>query len=435
MTPLPTGENRRLRVLFVAAHDSLGGAARAAYRVFDGIRTHFSEDIDITLRVIHKTRDDDKILGGKPRRTRLQYARYFFLTRFRKHFPRQPFVSGNTLLHSEALYATGLSREINQMKPDVVLLGWLGNGTLSIEEIGQIRAPVVWRLSDMWMFSGAEHYTDTKRYTLGYTRQSRPKGETGPDIDRETFLRKQRHWRIPRQVVALSSWLEQETQSSTLTRGWPTHVIPVPIDTDFWAPQNKASSRQALRIPNDALVVMFGAGGGTSQSHKGADLLFDAVEALSTTRRTSNLGKPLRFVIFGEEEETEMRHGVTIQFLGRLNDEQLRTAYSSADVFVAPSRLEAFGQVAAEAQSCGTPVVAFDNSGLRDVVEDEVTGHLARAFEPDSLAESIWWVLADSARREDLSGNARLRAKALWDPKVVSQAYVSVLEIAAGRHS
>ena len=433
LSPVP--KSRRLRVLFVAAHDSLGGAARAAYRVFDAIRTYFPDQVDIWMRVVHKTREDDQIIGGKPRGTRLQYARYFLLTRFRKHFPRRPFLSENTLLHSEALYATGLAREINQMKPDVVLLGWLGNGTLSIEEIGQIKAPVVWRLSDMWMFSGAEHYTDTKRYTLGYTRQSRPRGETGPDIDRETFLRKKRQWRIPRHVVALSSWLEQEAQSSTLTQGWPTHVIPVPIDTDFWSPQNESNSRQALGIPNDASVVMFGAGGGTTQRHKGADLLFSSLAALRRNHRESNLGTDLRVVVFGEEGETEIRHGVTIQFLGRLDDEGLRAAYSSADVFVAPSRLEAFGQVAAEAQSCGTPVVAFNNSGLTHVVENGVTGRLAKAFDPASLAESIWWVLSDPVRREDLSANARSRAVALWNPKVVSQAYVNVLETARGENS
>lgn len=416
----------------MAAHDSVGGAARAAYRVFDAIRTYCADEVDITFRVVHKTRDDDQIVGGKPTRSRFEYARYFVRTRLRKYFPRQPFVSDNTLLHSQALYPTGLGREINAMNPDVVLFGWLGNGTLSIEEMGAIRAPIVWRLSDMWVFSGAEHYTDTGRYREGYSVSSRPPTESGPDIDRETFLRKKRHWRNRAHIVALTPWLAGQSQASTLTKSWPTEVIPVPIDTAFWSPQDRASARATLAIPQDDLVVMFGAGGGTSQRHKGADLLFDSLRVLSESHQRSRTERPLRLVVFGEGGESRDHDGVTLQFLGRLDDNQLRQAYSAADVFVAPSRLEAFGQVAAEAQSCGTPVVAFDNSGLADVIDDWVTGRLATAFDTDSLAEAIHWVISDPTRQATLSGAARKRAIRLWEPEVIAKAYAAVLKTAAG---
>lgn len=428
----PSAQKPRPRVVFVAAHDSLGGAARAAHRVFDAIRTHFSDEIDITFRVIHNTLDDDQIAGGKPTRSRLDYINYFVRTRFRKYFPRKPFVSDNALLHSQALYSSGLGREINAMKPDVIMLGWLGNATLSIEEIGALKAPIVWRLSDMWMFSGAEHYTDTGRYREGYSRRSRPANESGPDIDRETFRRKKRHWKKPSEVVALTSWLARETQASALTKGWPTHVIPVPIDTDFWSPRPKNLAREELGIPIDDLVIVFGAGGGTAHRHKGADLLFGALAGLRALHQVSSDTRALRVVVFGETRDTHTVDDITVQYVGRLDDNQLRQAYSAADVFVAPSRLEAFGQVAAEAQSCGTPVVAFDNSGLADVVEDLVTGRLATAFDTDSLAKAIHWVISDPQRQASLGEAARERATTLWNPEVVAEAYVRVLKKAAG---
>lgn len=418
---------RRLKVVFVAAHDSLGGAARAAYRVFSSIRRHYSDTVDITLRVIHRTRDDEGILGGKPTRSRWEWVKYFTRTRFRKYFPRKPFESPNTLLHSQALYDTGLGREINQMEPDVVMLGWLGNGTMSIPEIGRIRAPLVFRLSDMWVFSGAEHYTDTGRYQLGYSRRSRPAAESGPDIDRETFLRKNRHWRKPQHIVALSSWLANESRSSTLTRSWPTSVIPVPIDTDFWHPLDQLNARKSHGLPENALIVLFGAGSGTSQPHKGSDLLFEALPTLHALHQRSGDSRPLIAAVFGEESETRNSGGIPSQFLGRLDDEGLRLAYSAADVMVVPSRLEAFGQVAAEAQSCGTPVVAFDNSGLTDVVADRETGKLAPAFDAEQLAQAIWWVVSNENRLASLSSRARQRAIELWHPEVVAKQYVDVL--------
>ena len=405
------------------------------HRVYSALTEHFSDEVTVFWRVIHKTRDDVRIVGGKPQRSLSARLHYLIRTRFRKYFPRPPFVSDNTLLHSQALYPTGLGREINALKPDVVLLGWLGNSTLSIEEIGSIRAPVVWRLSDMWMFSGAEHYTDSHRYQLGYSRSSRPAHESGPDIDRETFWRKKKNWTRPAHIVSLTPWLERECQSSLLTKNWPTHVIPVPIDSDKWSPQNREKARDKFGLPGDGIVVLFGAGSGTSQPHKGSDLLFSALPLLGAMHRQSGGTRTLTLAIFGEDGASETTHGVNVAYLGRLVDRELAEAYSAANVFVAPSRLEAFGQVAAEAQACGAPVVAFDNSGLADVIEDGVTGKLATAFDVESLAQAISWVAFDETRNNTLGLQARARAKDIWNPHLVARRYVDVLTQAHREHN
>ena len=405
------------------------------HRVYSALTEHFSDEVTVFWRVIHKTRDDVRIVGGKPQRSLSARLHYLIRTRFRKYFPRPPFVSDNTLLHSQALYPTGLGREINALKPDVVLLGWLGNSTLSIEEIGSIRAPVVWRLSDMWMFSGAEHYTDSHRYQLGYSRSSRPAHESGPDIDRETFFRKKKNWIRPAHIVALTTWLERECQSSLLTKNWPTHVIPVPIDSDKWSPQNREKARDKFGLPGDGIVVLFGAGSGTSQPHKGSDLLFSALPLLGAMHRQSGGTRTLTLAIFGEDGASETTHGVNVAYLGRLVDRELAEAYSAANVFVAPSRLEAFGQVAAEAQACGAPVVAFDNSGLADVIKDGVTGKLATAFDVESLAQAISWVAFDETRNNTLGLQARARAKDIWNPHLVARRYVDVLTQAHREHN
>lgn len=430
---MATEQQRKLQVVFVAAHDSLGGAARAVHRIYSVIRDRFSDSIDIRLRAIHKTYDDERIIGGKPQRNTLEYAEYFIRTRFRKYFPRQPFVSDNTLLHSQALYHSGLGRELNAMKPDVILLGWLGNATLSIPEIGRLKAPVVWRLSDMWMFSGAEHYTPHFRYEVGYSKSSRPATESGPDIDRETFRRKKRHWRHPRHMISPSNWMADQVRKSTLTRNWPVHVIPNPIDTDVWAPEEEASARQALGLPRDAIVVLFGTGGGTKHHHKGGDLLLRALERLHALHARSGDSRGLVCAIFGEDRADEVVSGVPVTFLGRLDDHQLRQAYSAANVMVVPSRLDNLPSTAVEAQACGTPVVAFRVGGLPDIVEDGMTGKIVEPFDTDALAEAIWWVVGDSTREKSLSEAARERAVSLWHPHIIAARYIEVLRLAAGR--
>lgn len=421
-----------LRVLVVVAHDSLGGAARAVYRIFSHIREFCADDVEITMRAIHKTRDDPGIVGGKPSRSASEQLVYFFKTRWRKYFPRPKFIPDQKILHSRALFASGLGREIKSLHPDVVMLGWLGNATLSIEEIGRIQAPVVWRLSDMWMFSGAEHYTSRDRYRLGYSRSSRPDTERGPDINRETFLRKKRHWKKPRFVISPSQWMANQVKVSTLTSSWPVRVIPNPIDTDYWKPSSQKSARERLGLARDEIVVLFGAGGGTKHPHKGADLLFEALPILGLRAKEAGIHKPLRVVIFGEKARAKTIGGIRVQFLGPLADDDLVAAYSAADVMVVPSRLDNYPSTALEAQACGCPVVGFDVGGLPDIVLDGATGALARPFDTTELAEKILWV-CDKNRNPQLRKSARARTLSTANPREVAKRYVDVFFEAASR--
>ena len=63
------------------------------------------------------------------------------------------------------------------------------------------------------------------------------------------------------------------------------------------------------------------------------------------------------------------------------NQNKLSSLYSSADIMCVPSRLETFGQTASEALACGVPVVAFETTGLKDIVEHKKTGYLAKAYD------------------------------------------------------
>ncbi len=421
-----------LRVVFVGAHDSSGGAARALTRLFMMLYNRQEElGLDLTMRVVHKTIDHPAIIGGKPTRNRREYARYFLRTRFRKYFPRKKFVSNNTLLHSQALHHSGMGKELLAMDADLYVLNWLGNGTLSIPEVGKLHNKALWQLYDMWMFSGAEHYTDENRAQVGYTKKSRPGHESGPDIDRETFLRKKRHWRTPRPILSPSTWLANEAKKSTLTATWPIHVIPYPLDTDFWHPVDKKASRVTFGLPGDHKIVLFGASEGTRLPYKGVDLLFDALELVKQKLEPSGLHDSTTVAIFGEKRDPITIGGLPVVFLGELDNEGLRAAYSAADVMIVPSRLEAFGQVASEAHSCALPVIVFENTGLTDIVGHEETGLHAKKNNPRDLADSIASLLADDAMLARFSAAAREKAVRLWSEDVVAPRYAKLLHDAA----
>jgi glycosyltransferase involved in cell wall biosynthesis len=120
--------------------------------------------------------------------------------------------------------------------------------------------------------------------------------------------------------------------------------------------------------------------------------------------------------------------GVQNTSLGYLSGtEALRTAYSAADVFVAPSRADSFGKTLVEAMSCGTPVVCFNATGPKDIVEHRICGYLAEPFNPLDLAQGIQWVLDQPVETfAELCRNARERAQQCFDSRVIAKAYLAL---------
>ena len=78
-----------------------------------------------------------------------------------------------------------------------------------------------------------------------------------------------------------------------------------------------------------------------------------------------------------------------VRFCGWLSPPQIEAYYKSADVVVVPSRWEGFGLVAAEAMRAGLPVIASDVGGLKEIVDDGVTGVLFPTDDVNALVRTI----------------------------------------------
>ena len=55
--------------------------------------------------------------------------------------------------------------------------------------------------------------------------------------------------------------------------------------------------------------------------------------------------------------------------------------------------MEAFGQVGIEAAACGTPSIAFKNTGVIDAIDHKNTGYLANYMDQKDFEEGIEWIL------------------------------------------
>ena len=417
-----------MNVVHLNYSDSIGGAARAAHRIHHAVR---GVGVDSKLLVNRAVLSDPTVAGPATAPGRL-------LGKVRRVLavPWQSLLKGGSPgLHSPACIPSRWAPRLNGSAADLAHLHWINCEMMSIADIGRLTKPVVWTLHDMWAFCGAEHYTDGFRWREGYSATNRPPPESGFDLDRWTWRRKQRHWRRPMQIVTPSRWLADCVAQSALMGDWPVTVIPNPIDTKIWRPVDKLLARQKLKLPPDAPILLFGALGGDEDPRKGFDLLRDALQQLRGRINGLKL-KGLELIVFGQLASTqETSLGFPIRHSGFLHDdERLRLLYSAADAVAVPSRLEAFGQTASEAHACGTPVVAFNTGGLADIVAHRQTGYLAAPFDVQDLAAGIEWVLGAKASGADLGIAARERACLLLDSPVVASQYADVYAraIAAG---
>ena len=404
-------------VISLSYSDSVGGAARAAYRIHRAL-LEYGINSEIWATDV-KLRDCTVKPIGSPGGSVIAKMKYVM-----GGAAVYAMKTSNKIIHSPAIIPSVLHKLINESDADLIHLHWVNHDMMSIRDIAKITKPVVWTLHDMWAFCGAEHVSYDFRWRDGYLTDNRPHEEGGIDLNRLVWERKIKHWKRPMHIVTPSRWLAQCVKESKLMHEWPVTVVPNPIDTKAWVPLNKAEARSIFNIDPDVSLLLFGSADGIDAYHKGYDLLMKALKIL----KDNFTG--LQIIVFGQNPcKYDVECGFPVHYVGFLHDDEyLRIIYSAADAMVIPSRKDNLPNMGNEALACGTPVIAFDICGLPDIVEHKKNGYLANAFDVEDLADGIRWTITDSERNRQLSVNARRKAVECFDYPVVARQYAMVYQ-------
>jgi len=183
-------------------------------------------------------------------------------------------------------------------------------------------------------------------------------------------------------------------------------LVPYGIDTDLFRPLERQIAREALGLPMAASVVFFSAVSLASE-RKGWPYLRQALERLQS--------RVPRLVLLtaGDDVPGGLPQRLETIHLGHVaNDRLLRIAYNAADVFAGASLAETFGQVFLEASACGVPAVAFDTTGVRDVIRHGETGWLAPCRDAEGLADALQRLFDAPEQRERMGRAGRERVLA-----------------------
>lgn len=370
-----------MKILHLSAYDGQEGAARAAYRIHSALRGTALESLFLVNR---KRLVSTEVL--------------VFDSTFEKLFSLlapscDGMISRTFAPPSNQVVSTGLTgvpwkRKAQKLAPDVLHFHWAFHGFVRLDSlIGVSHLPSVFSLHDLWVLGSLTHYPS----------DFLPEPFRSPESSNffSQWLRNKKQSvfsRLPRaHFLAHSKWSAEVAIESGLLPRERIHCIPTPLEAEWYSPPCRAEARRVLGFPSEGNIALFGAIRSLSDPRKGFDILREALRNLSG-QDPSLLRELLLFG--GGGTEREISPNLPIRDFGALNDNlSLRLLYNAANVFLMPSRIETFGQTALEALACGTPVVAFDLGGVRDLISHRQNGYLARPYDIDDFVRGITWVL------------------------------------------
>jgi D-inositol-3-phosphate glycosyltransferase len=174
-------------------------------------------------------------------------------------------------------------------------------------------------------------------------------------------------------------------------------VIPCGVNTNLFHPIDKKNARKHLGYDMDENIILYV---GRVEPLKGIDRLLKSVSCLKDRM-------PIKLIIVGgdDRDQPEMQEIInlamtlkiidSVDFAGRVIQDDLPLYYNAADALVVSSLYESFGLVALEALSCGTPVVSTAVGGMKTIIRERETGLLVSGDTVESMGKCIYDIISN----------------------------------------
>lgn len=413
-----------MKVVLINKSDSVGGASVAAYRLTAalynqglGAKLLVSDGMQSVLtEVVNKSHWSQQLANARFLLERLSFFPYE-----KNALERFSFSPANT--------GMDISKHPLVQDADIIHLHWINQGFLSLKNIQQLVStgkPIVWTLHDMWPFTGGCHYNGTCHEFLDSCGNclflKNPKSN---DLSARLFAKKKKIYRNANiHLVTCSKWLKSLASESALMRNKPCYVIPNPIDTEFYRPMDKVECREALKLPTDKKLLLFGAAN-ILDPRKGIRYLTEALDILYENFPV--LQDKLELVVFGKLRLGEQPNfPFKTHFMRYVTDNKtLVRLYNAADAYVLPSLQDNLPNTVMESMSCGTPVIGFRIGGVPEMVEHEKSGYLSEVRNALSLSTGIYETLFVNDAPK-MGESARNKVLESYSEDTVARQYIEV---------
>ncbi len=197
------------------------------------------------------------------------------------------------------------------------------------------------------------------------------------------------------------------SQTKKYTRK-PIEVIPFGVDLSLFCPSTNSRGEFVTIGTVKSLELKYG--------------IRYLIEAFEIVRKEATL--PVKLLIVGKGPEEQnlkilcQKLGLhDVEFTGWVPVEKVPEFQNQLDIAVFPSILdsESFGVSVIEASACERPVIASRKGGLVEVIEENQTGILVRAEDPQALADAILKLVSNPKLRKEMGEKGRRKVESLYN--------------------
>lgn len=315
-----------------------------------------------------------------------------------------------------------LIKRLRAFRPDIVHLHNLHKFCINIPVLfnylknNHIR--VIWTLHDCWAFTGhCPYFTMVKceKWKIRCNHCPQPKVYPKMYMDSSKIMYSlKKKWFTGIQdmtIVTPSQWLADLVGESFLNH-YPIRVINNGIDIEKFKPI-PSNFRERYGIHSNEFIILgvsFGWG-----ERKGLDVF---------QRLSQRLPTNYRIVLVGTDKYIdELLPDNVISIHMTQSQQELAQVYSSADLFVNPTREDNYPTVNMESIACGTPVLTFNTGGSPEII-DETCGMVVECDDVDSLEKQIRLI----CEKHPYSVEACLRKAKQFDKNDKFAKYVELYE-------
>jgi glycosyltransferase involved in cell wall biosynthesis len=375
-----------MRILFISTFGDTRGAAIAAGRMRKAL-INTGHSVDLLILYGNEGKDTFLFTHGwidflkYKWRQLLEKSKFCFYEKTDKSY----------LFPVDNIGYTNFEKQINN-RYDIIHLHWINSfvDIKSLTKLSELSDHLVWTLHDAWPITGGCHIIlNCTRFTqeCGFCPQL--SSSKLNDITRKSLNSKiDEFLKISNIAFTVpSSWMLKQFQNQKLLSSKPVYLIPNTIDIAVFY---KKENNQAEKHNSKKKIIGYYSCG--EVKYKG---LNNFLEIINRLFRDEDDLYEFEVILIGSDYRIDEIPFKT-KYLGELKSEnELSEFYNSCDVFISASEEESFGQTALESLLCGTPVVTFDNTGIRDFLIHKKNGYLSKYLDTEDLYRGLVFVLSN----------------------------------------
>lgn len=402
-----------MKIVLLSTSDITGGAAVVSKRLVEALRMSGHDARMLVLNRHGESPGYIKSTGGMIRRLPF-------------YCERAGIYSANgtnrTDLFKVSTASSGVRVRNNPLvrDADVIMLGWVNQGFLSLKEIyklGSSGKPVIWTMHDMWCFTGICHLSENcEKYKAHcgdcpflHNRRS------SDDLSAHTWRKKKELYGHPNiRFVAVSNWLAKRAKESSLLGDRDIYVIPNAFKIPELPVLNEGQRKPVIAMGASRL----------DDPVKNLPLAIDALNLVYDKLKDSLPGLKAKF--FGNIRDPKAFSGLRMpyEWLGPLNEKEIADVFNNSKAVLSTSFFEMLPTTIIEGLAWGCRAVSTSSGGQEDIITDGQNGFLVPSLSSKDVAEALKLAMLEDPG----AGKLRQSVEKRFDSQSVALKYMEVIE-------